>query len=496
MTLADVIARNAAFAPDKVALCCGGSTLSYAALSAEIERVAAGLSREYGVGRGDRIAHLGYNSIEFLVLLFAAARLGAMLVPINWRLAVPEQAYVIESAMPAVLVVEMAFSDRVAALVSVHSEMRVLDCDRLRAFATAAAAAPQSGGDLDDPLLIVYTSGTTGRPKGAVLGQRALLGNAMQSIHMHGMTAADHVLTVLPLFHVGGLNIQTTPALIAGATVTLLPRFAPAETLEAIAVHRPTLTVLVPATLDALFVHPGFDAADLSSLRCVTTGSTIIPDDLVLACAGRGIRLLQVYGSTETGPVVIYERFDQPRTVAGSTGVAGLLSSAMIVDDTGMAVADGVAGEIAVKAPNLLSGYWRDEVATHAAFRDGWYLTGDVATRTADGHFIVHDRKRNVIISGGENIYPAEVERVIGAFAGVADCAVVGRVDAKWQEVPIAFVVPRAGASIDVGALEAHLAANLARFKLPRAIVLRDTLPKTALGKVQHAALKDSLNGT
>jgi fatty-acyl-CoA synthase len=301
------------------------------------------------------------------------------------------------------------------------------------------------------------------------------------------------VLTVLPMFHVGGLNIQTTPALIAGATVTIHPRFAPGDTLAAIARERPTLVVLVPATLQAMMMHPDFARADLSSLRVITTGSTIVAESFVTAFATRGIRVIQVYGSTETCPVVVYERFDCPRVKPDTTGVAGLINEAAVVDDKGREVAPGEAGEIVVRGANLFSGYWRDPVATEAAFRDGWYLTGDIGTRDTDGHFAVRERKRNVIISGGENIYPAEVERVIGTFPGVADCAVVARADERWAEVPVAFVVPAPGAALDIGALERHVGASLARFKQPRAYHLREVLPKNALGKVQHFALKAEL---
>lgn len=500
MTLADLIDRNAGFAPDKVALRFAGEEITYRAFARRIEAAAAGLAQTLGIGRGDRIAHLGVNSADFLVLLFAAARLGATVVPMNWRLAPPEHAYILANAEPKVLLVEREFAATLPALQAAVPSCRIVGFDAELAglsFAGIVDAgrsqrAPRTGG-VADPLLIVYTSGTTGRPKGAVLTQDAIRWNAVNATHMHGLMAADHVLTVLPMFHVGGLNIQTTPALIAGATVTIHPRFAPGDTLAAIARERPTLVVLVPATLQAMMMHPDFAHADLSSLRVITTGSTIVAESFVTAFATRGIRVIQVYGSTETCPVVVYERFDCPRLKPDTTGVAGLINEAAVVDDKGREVAPGEAGEIVVRGANLFSGYWRDPVATEAAFRDGWYLTGDIGTRDTDGHFAVRERKRNVIISGGENIYPAEVERVIGTFPGVADCAVVARADERWAEVPVAFVVPAPGAALDIGALERHVGASLARFKQPRAYHLREVLPKNALGKVQHFALKAEL---
>jgi fatty-acyl-CoA synthase len=347
---------------------------------------------------------------------------------------------------------------------------------------------------MDDPLLLVYTSGTTGRPKGAVLTQAALFANAVNSWHMHGLTAADHILTVLPMFHVGGLNIQTIPALLAGARVTIHDRFSPDATLAALrGEDRPSLLVLVPATMEAVLADPACDRDAFTSLRVLTTGSTIVGETLIERFAKLGVRVIQVYGATETGPIVIYERFDTERHAPGTTGSAGVVNDARIVDDAGRAVPDGTPGEIVVRGPNILSGYWRDTAATEEALRDGWFHTGDIATRDASGHFCVRDRKKNVIISGGENIYPAEIERVLADAPGVAECAVVGRPDDRWQEVPVAFVVATPGVTLDIPALEAHLAANLARFKLPKAIIPRDSLPRNALGKIQHFALKGEL---
>ncbi|MBV9568001.1 MAG: AMP-binding protein, partial [Hyphomicrobiales bacterium] len=207
----------------------------------------------------------------------------------------------------------------------------------------------------------------------------------------------------------------------------------------------------------------------------------------------RGVRLIQVYGATETGPISVYERFDQPRDRPDTTGLAGVTVKMRVVDQAGKDVRAGTPGEVALMGPGLFCGYWRDQEATDAVLRDGWFLTGDIGVVDAQGYLFLRDRKKNVIISGGENIYPAEIERVIGVFAGVAECAVVGTSDPRWQEVPVAFVVPHAQTLLDVEALRAHLAANLARFKLPRRILVREALPRNAMGKVQHFVLKAEL---
>jgi fatty-acyl-CoA synthase len=323
-----------------------------------------------------------------------------------------------------------------------------------------------------------------------------LLANAIMSQHAHGMTADDHVLTVLPLFHVGGLNIQTTPALQAGATVTLHPRFAPDATLAALSDDRPSLLALVPTTIQALLEHPRWAETDLTCLRAVTTGSTIVPQPLIDAMTARGVPVLQIYGATETCPTSIYTRLGGDLSRGNSTGLPGLLCEARIVDDEGREVPHGTAGEIVVRGPNVFCGYWRNETATAEALRNGWYHSGDIAVRDAGGYFHVRDRKKNLIISGGENIYPAEVERVLAEHPAVADAAVIGRPDPRWQEVPVAYVILRKGASADGAALAEHAGRLLARFKVPRDFVFVDELPRNALGKVQHFRLQELVHAS
>ncbi len=501
MDLADLIDRNAAFTPGKAAIRFEGRTLTYAGIAARIAAAARALKSQLGVGRGDRVAILAANHPDYLVLLYACARLGAMLVPMNWRLAVAEQMFILSDASVKVLVVEDAFAAVVVPLAQALPDVRIVGIDCRPAGLSLDDLLDRGSGDgrnphvdLVCPLLIVYTSGTTGRPKGAVLRQEALVWNAAMSQHASGLAASDHVLTVLPLFHVGGLNIQTTPALQAGATVTLHARFTPDATLAAFeSPDPPTLVTLVPSTIQALIEHPRWLQTDLSRLRALTTGSTIVPQPLIDAVTARGVPVLQVYGSTETCPVAVYTRLGGDLGRGSSTGLPGLHCEARVVDDGDREVPHGTAGEVIVRGPNVFHEYWGNAVATAEALREGWYHTGDIATRDADGYFHIHDRKKNVIISGGENIYPAEIERVLGDHPAVAEAAVIGRPDARWQEVPVAYVVLRAGAPADAAALARHVGDHLARFKRPRDFVFVDSLPRTALGKVQHFRLRELL---
>ena len=498
MDLSTLIERNAAFAPDKPAIHFEGTALTYAAFAARIAQAAHALQTELGVGRGDRVAILSLNRPDYLVLLYACARLGAMLVPLNWRLAVAEQSFILSDANVKALALEKAFAAILPAIEENLPEAAPVGLDFAPPNGIAFEALLQQGSDdtriadadLSCPLLIVYTSGTTGRPKGAVLRQEALLWNGVMSQHMHSLASNDHVLTVLPFFHVGGLNIQTTPALHHGATVTIHARFTPDAALAAFERDRPTLTVLVPATIQAVSDHPAWAKTDLSSLKAITTGSTIVPPYLIERFVARGVPVLQVYGSTETCPIAIYTRLGGDLSREGSTGLPGLCCEAAVIDDAGNTLPPETPGEIVVRGRSVFCEYWRNEKATRAALQDGWYRTGDVGLRDADGYFWVQDRKKNMIISGGENVYPAEIERVLLEHPDVGECGVIGRPDPRWDEVPIAYVIRREGSEIGTDDLKAHIQSQLARFKVPREIVFVDDLPRTALGKVQHFMLK------
>jgi fatty-acyl-CoA synthase len=501
MNLSHWIERHAQFTPTKVALRCGERAWTYHALHQGIDQTTAMLAGQ-GVVPGDRVAHLGYNSAEQLLLLFACARLGAMFVPLSWRLAPPEHRAMLADCTPRVLVVEPPFTEATAALgdalggvarIAVGAAPEAwASWATLLASAAPLADAPTSAGRIS-PVLLCYTSGSTGAPKGVVLTQEALFYNAVNSTHMHDLSSADVVLTSLPLFHVGGLNIQTLPALHAGASVILHPRFEPSAVIDALRTRGVTLTVLVPAQLDLLAADPRWASLRAPSLRSITTGSTIIGESAYRQHQRADVPLLQVYGATETCPIAAYQRAADAALHPGSVGKAALHCELRLVDDIGRDVAPGASGEIWVRGNNVMRGYWRKPSETQAALMDGWYRSGDVGHQDAEGYLYVDGRCKDVIISGGENIYPAELENILNASAEFAEVAVVGRPHARWGEAVVAVVVPKAGQQIACERVTALLEGRVARYKLPREVVVVESLPRTALGKLQREKLKAAL---
>lgn len=479
-----------------VALRYAAETISYRALATLAAQFARLLQHTHGLEAGSRVAYLGHNTPEQLALVIGCARVGCALVPLSWRLTHGELEEVMADAAPSLLVVDANGFELLSARMRALCAERLYSvrapgapCPDLCAAASALAVTDDCVDAPDAPLLLVYTSGTTGKSKGSVLSQRAVAANARNSQLMHALNARDIVLTTLPMFHAGGLNIQTLPALAHGATVVLHARFDAGRTLTAIAVERPTLSVQVPATLHALLAHPAWPTTDLSSLRAIATGSTDVPVELIEAFHARHVPVIQVYGATETAPIAIFQQVPDAYHSVGSIGRPGPDTDIRLVGPAGHDVGPGSAGEILVRGPQVASGYWRDPAGTATAFRDGWFHSGDIAARDDQGRYWFRDRIKNVIISGGENVYPAEIERLARRAPGIIDCAVVGRPDPQWGQVPVLFAVT-AGDALDREGLQRVFVNGLARYKHPRLVIEIQVLPRTALGKVDVGALR------
>ncbi|MBI3157560.1 MAG: AMP-binding protein [Burkholderiales bacterium] len=494
MNIADWIRANAQRMPGKVALRGAEGDLSYAEFEHGVAESAAVLASA-GVRHGDRVAWLGLNSAAQLAMLFACARVGAIFLPLNWRLAPPEHRSMLAESAPALLLADDPFVAQTASADAVSPGLRCVALGahippgwtswRQLADAASSPSAIVAAAGGDEPVLLCYTSGSTGRPKGALLSHAALAANADASVDMHGLTADDRVLTTLPMFHVGGLNIQTTPALRTGCTVVLHPKFDPQATLEAIERERITLTVLVPAQIEALLAHPRWARTDLRSLRAISTGSTFVPPLHIKAIQARDVPLIQVWGATETCPIAACQRIPDAFACPGSAGRAAAGVELRVVDGAGAEVPAGGSGEILVRGANVMSGYWRDPEASARALREGWFHSGDRGRLDDQRRLWVDGRLKDMIISGGENVSPAEVESVLLECPDVAEAAVVGRPDARWGEVVVAVVAPRPGAALDPERLLGMFQGRLARFKQPKVMLVVDELPRTALGKVR-----------
>ena len=504
MDLSEWIDRHARLTPERTAIRFPGRDVSYGAFAGQVRSLASAMAAS-GLKRRDCAAYLGVNSPEMLALLFACARLGALFMPLNWRLAGPEHRQMLEHCPPSLLFVEPQFIEQIEAFKSSLPALTAIAFGPARPgwieygdfLARATSPAPDGAGvDPATPLLICYTSGSTGKPKGVVLSQNAIAWNAANCTELHDLAPEDRILTTLPLFHVGGLNNLTTPALKMGCTVVLHPKFDADACFDAIERERITLTVLVPAQLDMMMASPRWHRADFSSLRMITTGSTIVPARIIRAVHARGVPLVQIYGSTETCPIAVCLKAADAKRKAGSTGKAAAHCELRVVDESGKDVAQGESGEILVRGPNVMSGYWNAPQDTAAALVEGWFHSGDMGHQDAEGYLYVDGRRKEMIISGGENIDPAEIENLLAECIDIAEASVVGRPDERWGEIVVAVVAPKTGHSLTRAAVLQLLEGRLARYKHPKDVVFVGELPKTALGKVRKEDLRQMVAQT
>jgi fatty-acyl-CoA synthase len=486
------IAHWAGWTPEKAALRFEGDQISYAELEQTVGSVAAWL-RGRGVLPGDRVCYLGSSCPELLEVLFACARLGAIFVPLNARMPAAELRIFVEHTQPRLLVAEHGLQQ------GARDSVGDLGCDRVETFAPGGELSGRvrqrvsaaSSTDTAAPALILFTSGTTGRPKGATFTHQNIAFNALNVITALGLTAADEILTAVPMFHTGGLFIHTLPGLCVGASNTLHRAFDPRRLLEEVSQRRITLLASVPAMTFALAAHPEWDRADLSSLRYMFTGSTAVTRAAIEPWHAKGVRVGQGYGSTEACPTAIATPPASPPETAFAAGKPTLYTQLRIVDGSGRDVPSDQPGEVWLCGPAVTEGYWENAQATREAFCNRWFRTGDLGLLDQDGYLHIIGRLKDIIIVGGSNVHPRDLEAVLEGCAAILEAAVVGRPDRDLGEVPVACIVPQVAGTLAAEQVLSLFRGRLAAYKHPRKVIFLDALPRNWNGKVDRGHLRD-----
>ena len=497
--LGRMIGKRTALTPTNRALTFEGATWTYADLLDRVDRLAASLETG-GVTPGDRVAYLGLNHPAFFVSMFAAARLGAIFVPLNFRLTSAELDFIVNDSGVHTMVADDAHK---AVLDEVRGQ---LPCRRYIGaegasdgwedlgdiIASTAPLTRPAKVDADDVVLIMYTSGTTGKPKGAMLTHANIAWNNFNALHGMAFASDEVCLVVAPLFHIGGLNVTTLLTMQKGGEVVLHRSFDPGAALEAIDQYGVTTMFGVPAIYLFMSQHPKFDATDFSSVRLFVVGGAPVPEPLLKVYNGRGIPFAQGYGLTETAPFSSLLLPEYAVDKVGSAGKAPLYSDVAVLDESGVSCPVGERGEICTRGPNVMAGYWnRPDATADAIDGEGWFHSGDVGYFDDDGFLFVVDRVKDMVISGGENIYPAEVESVLYEHPKVAEVAVIGLADDRWGESVTAVVALKPEQELTLDELRDFGAERLARYKLPTRLETIDALPRNPAGKVLKFELRE-----
>jgi fatty-acyl-CoA synthase len=502
---ADFVAYHAIKNSDRVACVdlASGRRLTYRELDGRVAKCTGWLEQLFGPASGERIAILSRNSIDVLILHFACVRAGAILQPLNWRLPGPELRGLVEDAAPALFAYQTEFETAAEIACRGRGIEHVLTIapgdNRLAAAIDAAPESRSRGTDPDAPVTLLYTSGTTGRPKGVIVTRRNAWTTAINFSMANNVAQRDVLLCDMPMFHVAGLFGVSRSALFMGATVLISDRFTPEATLARLS--DPALGIThffaVPQMAAAMVQDPAYPRSDLSRLKALVIGGAPLPKSLVERLLADGIMPVEGYGSSEAGSVL---NLPLDREIiareAGSCGVPVMLIEVRVVGPDGHDVAAGEVGELWLRGPSVTSGYWNQPEATAKAFQGEWFRTGDAAVCNAQGFYRIVDRWKDMYISGGENVYPAEVESVLAEHAAIAEAAVVGVADARWGESGCAFIVLRAERIAAPADILAHCRERLAGYKTPRHVRLVDQLPRTASGKVKKDELRRQFTQT
>lgn len=493
------LAKRALLEPNKIGLNVEGiRELTYREWN-ERAHGAANAFSDLGVKQGDRVGLLMTNSPEFLECFFGLARVGAVVVPLNWRLAPPELAFIAGDAGISVLAYTAEFAEAVEALgtdirarVAVGGAGLAADHEYEVLLAASRRDPPRTAGAADDPLVIMYTSGTTGRPKGAVLTHDNLFHESCSVAFSLDWRTTDRMLVALPLFHIGALALVVIGTHV-GSTTVLMKEFNPVRFLDVVQGQGVTSFLAVPAMLHFTMQIPAYEEADLSSVRWALCGAAPVPVPLIEAWAERGIAIQQIYGLTECAGGAAVLGADRALEKVGSTGLPLFHTDIRVVGEAGRDVEPGAAGEVLVRGRHVMREYWNDPQATAETIRDGWLYTGDLGTLDKEGYLTIVERKKDMIISGGENIYPAEVEAVLVTLPQVAEAAVIGIPDEDWGEAVCAVARLKEGHVLTLDDVAAHCAGKLGRYKIPKKLVIsEEPLPRTPTGKVLKRALRET----
>jgi len=492
----DWIAHHARNMPDKIAAIDAVTQrrFSYARFYDRISRLAAFFQKELGIQRGDRIAILAMNCTEYFEMQFACGRIGAIMVPLNWRLALPELEYVVSDCAPVALAHDANFAAAQQLKTKLAGAQHLLpigdSATYEQALASSAPIFSQENLQHDDTWAILYTSGTTGRPKGAIITHGMAFWNAVNMGMAVGLNSKSVSFNVLPTFHTGGLNLYANPGFHFGATAVVARAFDPTDTLEWLSFGGITHFFGVPTIYLLLSQHEKFADTDFSRVHSWACGGAPMPVSVLNLYRQMNIHIRQGFGMTETSPTVfIIDEANALRKV-GSVGKPVLHTSVRTVDQNGSDVPTGEAGELWIKGPNVTPGYWNHPEANAASFTDGWFHSGDAAKMDDEGFYYIVDRWKDMYISGGENVYPAEVEQVIYELPQVAEAAVIGVPNEKWGEVGKAIIVLKTGARLSEEQVIAHCRHKLAKYKIPKSAVFVEALPHTAAGKVLKHELR------
>ncbi len=487
--------RREQLSPERIGLIdsATGARYTYRALNTRARALATVLADRYGIRAGDRVATVALNCPEYLDALFACALLGATLVPLNWRLTVPELVTILTDCDPALLLHDETHRAIALTVAGVHGTPALLDMRSFPGADTALASRvhPFVTVNGEEIALILYTSGTTGVPKGAMLSHRMLTWNAINTQISWGLREDDIAPIFAPFFHAGGLNVLTTPLFHLGGTIVLLRDTSPAAVLRAVEREQCTLVFAVPTVFQTMMESPAFATSNLSSVRFCITGGSPCPLPIIEGYAARGLQFRQGYGLTEVGVNCFSLAPEDALRKAGSVGRPVFHSRARIVDEHDHDLANGAVGELVLSGPHVCSGYWLRPEATAEAHANGWWHTGDLAMRDEEGYYYIVGRKKDMFISGGENVYPAEVEGLLATHEGIAEAAVIGRPDPKWGEVGLAVVVPRQHGALTESDVIAFCGGRLARYKIPKSVIFVESLPRNAMGKVIKSELYD-----